>query len=43
MGCVTANDVIATISALEMSLTSLGYPLEPGTAVGEAERRLVGL
>jgi aspartate aminotransferase-like enzyme len=42
MGCVTANDVVATLSALEMSLMSLGYPLEPGTAVGEAERRLVG-
>ena len=43
MGCVAANDVVATLSALEMSLMSLGYPLEPGTAVGEAERRLIGL
>jgi len=43
MGCVTANDVVATLAALEMSLTSLGYPLEPGTAVGEAEKWLVGL
>jgi len=43
MGCVTANDVVATLSALEMSLLSLGYQLELGTAVGVAEKRLLDL
>ena len=43
MGCVTANDVVATLSALEMSLMSLGYKVELGTAVGVAEKWLLDL
>ena len=41
MGAVNANDVVSTLAALEMSLTELGYKLDPGTAVGEAEKTLV--
>lgn len=41
MGAVNANDVVSTLAALEMSLTELGYKLNPGTAVGEAEKSLV--
>jgi len=43
MACVQASDVVATLSALEMTLLSLGHKLEPGTAVGEAEKRLVNV
>lgn len=43
MGCVTTNDVVASLSALEMSLMKLGYQLEAGTAVGEAEKHLIHL
>ena len=43
MGTVTANDVVATLAALEMSLMELGYPVEAGTAVGEAEKQLTRL
>jgi aspartate aminotransferase-like enzyme len=41
MGAVNSNDVVSTLAALEMSLTELGHKLEPGTAVGEAEKNLV--
>lgn len=43
MGCVTTNDVVATLAALEMSLMELGYQVEAGTAVGEAEKRFIRL
>jgi len=38
MGNVTSNDLIATMSALEMSLMELGYDMEPGSGLGAAEK-----
>jgi aspartate aminotransferase-like enzyme len=40
MGSATTNDVVATLSALEMSLMELGYKMEPGSGVGAAEKAL---
>ena len=40
MGNVTSNDLIATMSALEMSLMELGYDMEPGSGLGAAEEVL---
>ena len=40
MGSATTNDVIATMTALEMSLMELGYKMDPGTGVGAAEKVL---
>jgi aspartate aminotransferase-like enzyme len=41
MGNVTNNDIIATISAMEMSLMELGFEIEPGASVGAAEKILI--
>jgi aspartate aminotransferase-like enzyme len=41
MGNATNNDVIATMSALEMALMELGYDMEPGEGIGAAEKILV--
>jgi aspartate aminotransferase-like enzyme len=43
MGSATSNDVLATMSALEMSLMELGYEMEPGAGVGAAEEALTAL
>ncbi|TET72410.1 alanine--glyoxylate aminotransferase family protein, partial [Candidatus Bathyarchaeota archaeon] len=43
MGNATSNDIVATMSALEMSLMELGYEMEPGAGVGAAEEVLVTL
>ena len=43
MGNATCNDLVATMSALEMSLMELGYEMEPGAGVGAAEEVLVTL
>jgi aspartate aminotransferase-like enzyme len=43
MGNATSNDVVATMSALEMSLMELGYEMEPGSGVGGAEEVLTTL
>ena len=43
MGNATSNDIVATMSALEMSLMELGYEMEPGAGVGTAEKVLVTL
>jgi aspartate aminotransferase-like enzyme len=43
MGNATNNDVVATMSALEMSLMELGYEMEPGAGVGAAEKILTTL
>ena len=40
MGSVTINDLIATLSALEMALMDLGFEVEPGRGVGAAEKIL---
>jgi aspartate aminotransferase-like enzyme len=40
MGNVTNNDIVATMSALEMSLMELGYDMEPGSGLGAAEKIL---
>jgi len=37
MGNVTTNDLIATMSALEMSLLELGHEMDPGSGLGAAE------
>lgn len=41
MGNITTNDMVATISALEMALMELGYEMVPGAGVGAAEKVLV--
>ena len=41
MGNVTTNDMVATMSALEMALMELGYEMVPGASVGAAEKVLV--
>jgi aspartate aminotransferase-like enzyme len=41
MGNVTSNDVVATMSALEMALMELGHDMEAGAGVGAAEKVLV--
>ena len=41
MGNVTNNDIVATMSAVEMSLMELGYEIKPGAGVGAAEKVLV--
>ena len=41
MGNATNNDVIATMSALEMALMELGYDMEAGEGIGAAEKILV--
>jgi aspartate aminotransferase-like enzyme len=41
MGNVTNNDIVATMSAMEMSLMELGYEIEPGAGVGAAEKVLI--
>jgi len=43
MGNATNNDLVATMSALEMSLMELGYEMEPGAGVGAAEKILTTL
>ena len=43
MGNVTNNDIVATMSALEMSLLELGYKMEAGAGVGKAEEVLTTL
>jgi aspartate aminotransferase-like enzyme len=43
MGNATNNDIVATMSALEMSLMELGYEMEPGAGVGAAEKILTTL
>jgi len=40
MGNVTANDIVATMGALEMALMELGYEVEPGAGVGAVEKVL---
>ncbi|UCH57178.1 MAG: alanine--glyoxylate aminotransferase family protein [Candidatus Bathyarchaeota archaeon] len=40
MGNVTTNDLVATMSALEMSLMELGHDMEPGAGLGAAEKVL---
>ena len=37
MGNVTTNDLIATMSAIEMSLLELGHEMDPGSGLGAAE------
>jgi aspartate aminotransferase-like enzyme len=41
MGNATNNDVVATMSALEMALMELGHNMEAGVGVGAAEKVLV--
>jgi len=41
MGNVTNNDLVATMSALEMSLMELGYDMESGAGVGAAQKVLI--
>jgi len=41
MGNATNNDVVATMSALEMALMELGHDMEAGAGVGAAEKVLV--
>lgn len=41
MGNVTTNDMVATMSALEMALMELGHEMVPGAGVGAAEKILV--
>jgi aspartate aminotransferase-like enzyme len=36
MGSATVNDIVATLAAMEMSLTEMGIVDAPGEAVGEA-------
>jgi aspartate aminotransferase-like enzyme len=43
MGNATSNDIVATMSALEMSLMELGYEMEPGAGVGATEEVLTTL
>ncbi len=40
LGAVDGLDIIAGIAALELSLQSLGYPVEPGSAVSAAEEAI---
>ncbi len=40
MGEATANDVVATIAALERVLTKLGYPVRLGAGVAAAQEKL---
>lgn len=42
MGAVTANDVLATLAALERGLRRAGYPVEPGLALAAAQGVMVG-
>lgn len=41
MGPVNANDIIATISAIERSLTKLGYKINIGEGLRETEKELL--
>jgi len=41
MGNVTTNDIVATMSALEMALIELGHEMVPGAGIGAAEKVLV--
>jgi len=41
MGNVTTNDIVATMSALEMALMELGHEMVPGAGVSAAEKVLV--
>ena len=41
MGSATTNDVIATLSALEMAMTEFGYKTTLGSGVGAAEQILI--
>ena len=43
MGYMDELDVVAGLAALEMVLSDLGYPVEPGMAVSAAQRVLIGL
>ena len=43
MGSATSNDVVATMSALEMSLMELGHDMEPGAGVAATEKVLTTL
>lgn len=40
MGAVSANDLLATVGAIERGLRGAGYPVEPGTAVAAAQTEL---
>jgi alanine-glyoxylate transaminase/serine-glyoxylate transaminase/serine-pyruvate transaminase len=40
MGSATTNDIVATMSALEMALMELGHDMEAGSGVGAAEEVL---
>jgi len=40
MGNATSNDIVATLSALEMSLMELGYDMDAGSGVGAMEKVL---
>ena len=40
MGEATANDIVATIAALERALLKLGYPVRLGTGVAAAQEKL---
>jgi aspartate aminotransferase-like enzyme len=42
MGYTDELDVIATLAALELTLTELGYEVEPGRAVTAAQQVLIG-
>jgi aspartate aminotransferase-like enzyme len=41
MANVTTNDIIATLSSIEMALMELGHEMEPGAGIGAAEKVLV--
>jgi aspartate aminotransferase-like enzyme len=43
MGSCTSNDLVATMSAMEMSLMELGHEMEAGAGVGAAEKVLTTL
>jgi aspartate aminotransferase-like enzyme len=40
MGCITVFDVIAALSALEMTLSNMGYRFTPGAGTGKATELL---
>ena len=42
MGSVSANDILATLGALEAGLRASGYAVEPGIALAAAQAVLVG-
>jgi alanine-glyoxylate transaminase/serine-glyoxylate transaminase/serine-pyruvate transaminase len=40
MGTCSANDILATLGAIERGLTASGYKLELGTAISAAQKAL---